>query len=310
MPRKLTQEEFLMRAKEIHGDTYDYSLAQYLISSLRIKIICHVHGIFEQRALNHLQGSGCFECRNDSYRISNKEFISRCEVVHNGKYDYSKTQYSSCYGEIIIICPKHGDFIQRANVHLRGSGCNNCFYRGWALSLDEFIEQAIKAHGGKYDYSLVTYNKLHDTISIICPTHGIFEQEANNHVQGHGCPKCTLSVSRKESKWLDYIGLPNTKFHRQVCLLGKRVDGFDPATNTVYEFNGDYWHGNPKKFSSNDINPRVKKTYGELYQLTLRKRSLFESNGYNVVSIWEDEYDQLISTSFYESKIDDDKTHP
>ena len=54
----------------------------------------------------------------------------------------------------------------------------------------DFIEKAIKVHGNKYDYSLVEYTTCKAKNKIICRKHGIFEQNANNHLQGKGCPKC------------------------------------------------------------------------------------------------------------------------
>jgi hypothetical protein len=90
---------------------------------------------------------------------------------------------------------------------------------------------------------------------------------------------------------LDLLNIPNTAGARQVTLMinNKRiiVDGFNPTTNTVYEFWGDYWHGNPNKFRSTDMNPTTKKTFGELYQQTLVRRDLIQSAGYKVVDIWE-----------------------
>ena len=61
-------------------------------------------------------------------------------------------------------------------------------------------------------------------------------------------------------------------------------------TNTVYEYWGDYWHGNPIKYKSEDIHPVVKKTYGELYQDVLNKRQAIMSAGFNLVEIWESDW--------------------
>jgi hypothetical protein len=292
--QSLSLQDFLDRAKEIHSNVFDYSLVEYQRINLKVKIICSVHGIFEQRPLNHLQGQGCMQCRNDSYSYSTADFINKAKLAHNNKYDYSKTDYSSSDECVIITCPIHGDFQQTGGSHLRGQGCKRCFDDGRILPLNEFITQSSMLHDNKYNYDLVKYNNLHDMIIIICPIHGEFKQEANSHIRGSGCIKCISLVSKKETKWLNYMGLPDDKEHRQVHILGKKVDGFDPINNIIYEFYGDYWHGNPKKFAATDVHPKIKKTYGELYQLTLHKNMLFENNGYTVVSIWEDEYDKLI----------------
>lgn len=50
---------FIYKAKLIHGDIYDYSLAEYNKPNDKIKIICSVHGVFEQDRSSHLFGAGC-----------------------------------------------------------------------------------------------------------------------------------------------------------------------------------------------------------------------------------------------------------
>jgi len=71
------------------------------------------------------------------------------------------------------------------------------------------------------------------------------------------------------------------------------VDGFCPKTNTVYEFYGDFWHGNPKKYNSFEINPFSKKTYGELYNLTMKREKILKTNGYKIISVWESDFNKL-----------------
>lgn len=72
-----------------------------------------------------------------------------------------------------------------------------------------------------------------------------------------------------------------------------KVDGFDPLTNTVYEFNGDYFHGNPEIYPSNNVNAINKKTFGELYTKTVEKENILKSAGYKVISIWENEWNLI-----------------
>lgn len=63
-------ESFIKKAKEVHGDLYDYSLVHYVNSHIKVKIICKEHGIFEQLPYNHNLGRICFEC---SYLSREKE---------------------------------------------------------------------------------------------------------------------------------------------------------------------------------------------------------------------------------------------
>ena len=58
----LTKESFLNKAKEVHGDKYDYSLTDYKRLKIKTKFICPAHGIFEQTPDKHLSGRGCQEC--------------------------------------------------------------------------------------------------------------------------------------------------------------------------------------------------------------------------------------------------------
>ena len=68
------------------------------------------------------------------------------------------------------------------------------------------------------------------------------------------------------------------------------IDAWDEETNTVYEFHGDYFHGNPNLFKAEDLNKTVKKTYGELYEATMQKKQILEEMGYNYVCVWESDF--------------------
>lgn len=119
----------------------------------------------------------------------------------------------------------------------------------------------------------------------------------NRTVDGSGCPFCCgSSVSKVSQKWLDSFKIPHMKREHKIDDLGFRVDGFDPKTNTVYEFLGDYWHGNPKKFEPDKTNERVKVRYKDLYQETMDRFRLLVSNGYTIVYIWEKDYKRIFES--------------
>ena len=71
------------------------------------------------------------------------------------------------------------------------------------------------------------------------------------------------------------------------------MDGYDDKTNTIYEYLGDYWHGNPVKFNANHINKRCGKTCGELYHKTFQRLNNLKSMGYIVKYIWEHDWKQF-----------------
>ena len=122
-------------------------------------------------------------------------FIQKAKKIHGDKYDYSKTIYVHSIEKLIVTCPIHGDFHISPNKHLSGRGCPICgtirTAEAHKLSVTDFIEKAKEKHGDKYDYSLIKeFNGVRDKVKIICPKHGIFEQQANSHLRGSGCPKC------------------------------------------------------------------------------------------------------------------------
>jgi len=96
--------------------------------------------------------------------------------------------------------------------------------------------------------------------------------------------------SKEETNWLDKLGVhPDYRQHHITSASGKVyiVDGYDPFTNTVYEWNGSFWHGNPTYYDQDKAHP-VKKnlTYGELYDQTLRKQQDLLESGYNLIVEW------------------------
>ena len=286
---RLTQNEFIKKAKKIHGNKYDYSKVNYKNSDTKIIIICKKHGKFKQKASTHLQEANCFKCANNIPTI--QEFIEKAKQIHGNKYDYSKVNYINAHTKIIIICKKHGKFLQRPNGHLSGRGCSKC--SGKNLTTKEFVEKAKRIHGNKYNYFEVNYYGASKKVIIICRIHGQFLQLPSGHLIGHGCPKCSHWVSMGEIKWLDKVEeKQNIRIERNkiIYIDGKKfiTDGFHKSTNTWYEYNGYFWHGHPDYYNPNDINPRTKTTFGELYQETLEKEKLIKSAGYNLVVKWED----------------------
>ena len=191
--RKLTTEEFIKKSVKVHGTKYDYSLVDYKNSSTKVKIICSIHGVFEQTPLSHyFQKAGCPKCANN-IKITFKEFVRRSNEKHNFAYTYNESSFTSANAKTKIICHKHGEFWQTAFDHYNGRGCPKCA-NIVKITTEEFIEKAIKIHGDEYDYSKVDYVNAHVKVKIICPKHGIFEQKPDNHINGkQGCPKCNRS---------------------------------------------------------------------------------------------------------------------
>ena len=204
--------------------------------------------------------------------------------THNKIYDYSKVTYVKSIRNVEIICKIHGSFYQTPNAHLGGRNCPKCV-GGIEYDQNEYIEKAKMVHSNKYDYSKVDYINSYTKICILCPIHGAFYQIPKSHLWGTGCSKCVSRISKPEMEFLNYVNIPDTKENRQVCVSQRKVDDF--CENTIYEFLGDYWHGNPERFSSYEYNKSTKKTFGELYKETIKKFDKLKSFGYSIKYIWE-----------------------
>ena len=239
-------------------------------------------------------------------RLTTNEFVQRSNLIHNGRYSYTDTIYVRNRDKVIITCPIHGNFNQIPLDHLHSAGCPQCGNLVNKYSTEDFISLSNIKHDNYYDYSLVNYIDVRKKVLIICPLHGKFRQTAENHLRGKRCIKCSNSISRSETAWLDYLGIPDDPEHRQVRLyiddIYYKVDGFNKETKTIYEFLGDYWHGNPKIFESNNINNHNKKSFGKLLSDTELKHATLRNAGYDLVTIWENDWKE-ICTSLINIKI-------
>jgi len=208
----VTTEEFIRRAKFVHGEKNDYSITVYQGRHNKIKYICPVHGIIEQEAGSHLSGRGCEKCsyisRGEGKRIS--DFIERARKIHGNKYDYSITVYNGRNKIIKYICPVHGIVEQIAGTHLSGRGCYKCGRDVTGLkrrkSQEDFIAQAIQIHGDKYSYENVKYVNSTTPVEVICKKHGSFFILPMNLLSGKGCMKCRNDKISKMTR------LPKDKF--------------------------------------------------------------------------------------------------
>jgi G:T-mismatch repair DNA endonuclease (very short patch repair protein) len=323
--KKKTQEEFINKAINKNGDKYDYSKVNYTGNNDNIIIICKEHGEFKQTPQTHLSGSGCNKCGKISsslkQRSTTEDFVSKATIIHDNKFDYSKVNYINTKTKVIIICKIHGDFEQTPTEHLSGCGCYTCGRINTALkqksSTEEFISKANIIHNNSYVYEKVNYNTAREKVIIICKTHGEFQQIPDSHLRGIGCPNCRPNYSKKQIEWLNLLSklnniniqhamngieftIPSTKY---------KADGYCENTNTIYEFHGDLWHGNPKLFKPNDTSYFGVK-YGKLYKKTLEREKLIKDLGYNLVVMWEYDWNKINkSVKILQRKFRNSKPH-
>jgi hypothetical protein len=213
-------KDYFKKANLVHKNKYDYSQSKYMGAMEKIEIRCPIHGVFSQRAKEHLKGYGCPECgvlksaQNKIKKHSNF-FIAKARKIHGDFYDYSKAKYKGNHKKVLIGCPIHGFFKQKAGNHLSGNGCPKCFLENYNRDTKEiFIKKAQKIHkDNSYDYSKVEYKKSNIKVCIICKKHGEFWQTPNKHLQGEGCPSCSSTTfDPQKSAKLYYLLIKNKGF--------------------------------------------------------------------------------------------------
>ena len=224
--RKSNTEEFIKKAKFIHGNKYDYSLVQYLNNKTKVEIICNIEGHknFMQTPDAHINiGNGCPECKKCKLSYSTDTFIKKANKVHSNYYTYQSTVYTLAGNAVTVTCPVHGDFSVRANQHLAGQICMKCDIANKTKSVEEYLLEAAAIHNDKYDYSLVNYTTNKEQIRIVCPMHGEFKQRASDHLAGASCPSCAkygfqpnksailyyLKITTEDNRILYKIGITN-----------------------------------------------------------------------------------------------------
>ena len=91
MNKKVTTEEWIEKAKKVHGDKYDYSKVEYVNNRVPVEIICRTHGSFKQIPYSHLAGRGCPECgiiNKVLHKTSNTEkWIEKAKKIHKQIYE-------------------------------------------------------------------------------------------------------------------------------------------------------------------------------------------------------------------------------
>lgn len=266
---KYSLQDWINKFKYIHGDKYDYSLINNEnYKENKVPIICKEHGIFYQIKSDHARGRGCKKCNATSHHGSKKNllnnyvpshilierdycrkltkeiFLERAKEKFNNRFDYSEINYVNRLTPIKIICNKHGEFNVTPKQHLNSCGCPGCCKenrsKSRTLSKEKWLEECIKIHGNKYDYSKVNYKTGNDYVEIICPKHGSFFQKASNHRYGCGCQKCSETHLEEDIRVLCENNNIKYEYQKMFPWLGKlRLDFYFPDYNFAIECQGD-----------------------------------------------------------------------
>ena len=296
----MTLSEFIQKANLKHDNKYDYSKVKYKGSNKKIDIICPIHGLFQQKPNNHLQGQGCPQCGKikSTTKLTTEEFIQKANLKHNNRYDYSKTNYINSATKIVIICKKHGEFEQTPHNHLKGQNCPKCakeeLRQRQQKSTSIFINEVNTIHNNKYDYSKVEYINNKTKIEIICPIHGTFKQIPSDHLRGKGCPHCKTSKLENElAQFLqEYFNIERQKKFK--WLKNQSIDIFISNINVAIECQGEQ-HFMPIDFA-NKGEEWAENNFKRIKELDENKKILCEIHNIKLLYFGKEQYNSEIIT--------------
>lgn len=283
--KQLTFEQFTVKAKEIHGDTYEYSKLELVNGKSVATIVCKIHGEFTQGAAQHLMGQGCKVCGNirsaKKRTLDTAEFIARARETHGDTYDYNVEESTPTH--LSVTCRKHGEFKILKHGHAYGQGCSRCADERNAeqlrLSLPEIEAKAREVHGDKYNYVSLNYTTGEKTIVLAsCREHGLFEQTVTNHLNGAGCPPCGFKARGEKLQHTLETFIPEAKkVHGEYAYEYKNMQVLKGKTYVTYTC---FLHGEVTQNTSAHLRGQAcPSCYGRLSRPHLAIRDVLTSIG-------------------------------
>lgn len=262
---------------------------EYKNSHSKLKVRCNNGHVFEPTFTNLKVGTWCKVCSG----YMKKTIDEVVKFIQNKGGILLSTEYKNNHSKLEVLCEKNHYFKASFQKIIQNKWCPYCVGKYKTI---EDVKKIIELEEGYFLISKIYKNAV-TKLEFLCKKNHYFKSSFNNFQQGKRCPECSNFISKSETAWLNYLHV--SKEYRQSIIYVNskkfKSDAYNPITNTIYEFYGDYWHGNPNnmKYSSEKIHPLSKKTYSELYQKTLEKERILKEAGYNIISIWESDWNKL-----------------
>ena len=237
--------DFIKKAREIHGDKYDYSKVEYINNRTKVCIICPEHGEFWQRPGNHLKGQGCRKCKYDY--VTNIEDLNRLLIEKFGiEYDFSKSIFKNMTTKITV--GYNGVYFNIKPNKLLHPDNGKPITHERVENYSKFIEKSKIVNNNLYDYSLIndeSYKNTTTKVPIICKKHGVFYVTPEQHMQGVGCPHCNRS--KLEDIIREFLIKNSIKFYEHYSadflktnkFCNKSYDFYLPEYNSFIECQGE-----------------------------------------------------------------------
>ena len=206
MSKKKTKNEIIADFRKVHGNRYNYSEVDYKNYNTKVRIICPIHGAFEQTPHNHLKGQGCPECGKEYAKEHGKHdyihFIKVATKKYGNKFSYPfiEKEYENTRSRITIRCNECGEtFIRVASSHLssKDSGCKRCLRKEQSLSFsyDDLLNKnplniKLRPFEGRLSKE--------DKCIAICDSHGEYEVSVEALIRGKGkCGRCARADNKR-----------------------------------------------------------------------------------------------------------------
>jgi len=224
MSRKITLEQVVAHIK---NPKVQVSNLTTVAGKSRIDVTCSEHGTYNTAVAEFLKSPlSCKKCSQqvagELRRSSFEDVVAKANETHKGKYIYSHVDYSRRPAMLHYTCPEHGEVVQALSGHLNGKACYQCGQEQASLNrrqtFEEMVARARAVHGDKYEYLSAEWLKVGKvaTLTILCPTHGEFKQEAASHIrQKAGCPGCRgFTTSNRLRMSFSEVVAKGTKAHK------------------------------------------------------------------------------------------------
>lgn len=190
--------------------------AEYRNVRTAITFICEEHGEYTAQPTSVKQAKhGCKMCgglhTGKAKQLSFKEFVKTAISTHGGKYEYDESSWQGSSNKTKILCKICNTSFEQLGIHhLRDHGCPVCANKSQQLPFEDFVKRAISTHGDKYEYDENSWRGSSNKTKIFCKTcNDYFEQRADTHLQGHGCPVCNTGGGDGEKNFARNQDLAN-----------------------------------------------------------------------------------------------------
>ena len=302
--QRWTTAKFIEEGIKKYGDAHNYSKTIYTAWEDWLIIGCNSCGKdFRKQPRKYFgsTGSGCIRpgCKKQTSTPRPKEQVLQLLNEKNGeRFEYDLSRYENVHSKIDAKCKLCNQVFETyvfRHIHQTFDNCPNCAssrpkkygsLEDWKRSR---AHEASIVHNDQYDYSKMDYTNANTKINGIrckkCDT--IFSMFWGIHMDGYGCPTCfpVRIHSKPERKWLADLNIPEENWQVKIPKTRWRVDAL--VGNTIYEFYGSFYHGDPRMGPPETINAVSKKTFGELYYNTMVRYNTLIHMGYEIKFVWE-----------------------